>query len=102
MMDEKFDVPVDGVRAFWFERDEAGVRLLMASPGGSEGELLLRLDRKTLGDLLVWSDDEAVVSAVVTGPMARDVKKNARDLGLTDEMFVWHAVKLFVEVGENG
>ena len=102
MSQDRFNLSSEGVRSYWFERDEAGVGLFMTSPDGSTRDLLIRLDKKTLGDLLVWSDDDAVVSAIVTGPMAKAIKKNARGLGLTDEMFVWHAVKLFLDVGEGG
>ena len=97
----RFDLRPNGEYAYWIERDDEGIRLRRARPGAPDGELLTRLDRDTLRSLLVWADGESTVSAVFTGPMSHEIRKNARELGMTEEMYVWHAVKLFTEVGEG-
>ena len=96
---DRFELAETGSRSYWFERSESGVHLYGSPPDPAAGEPIAR---ETLRSLLVWADDPDVVTSVFTGPMARDVRKNARELRMTEEMFVWHAVKLFMEVGEAG
>jgi hypothetical protein len=63
--------------------------------------LELELTIETLRNLLVWADQERSVTASLTGPMAAQVRQAAEELGLTPEMFIWHAVKLFIDVGSH-
>jgi hypothetical protein len=51
---------------------------------------------------LIWADDEGTVTTVFNGPMANEIKKSAQELAITEEMFIWHAVKLFMDVGSSG
>ena len=52
-------------------------------------------------NVLVWADEERGVTASFTGPMAFQIRESARELGLTPEMFVWYAVKAFMDVGPH-
>ncbi len=61
--------------------------------------LVLELKVDTLRNVVVWADQGRNVTASLTGPMASQVREAAQQLGLTPEMFIWHAVKAFIEVG---
>ena len=52
-------------------------------------------------NVMVWADEERGVTASFTGPMASQIREAARTLGLTPEMFVWYAVKAFMDVGSH-
>ncbi len=69
----------------------------------AEGDqVLVQWDWNTLCNLLSWAGEgDGPVLAAFTGPMALQVRDSARELGMTPEMFVWHAVKVFIEVGGN-
>ena len=41
------------------------------------------------------------MTATFTGPLAQQIREHSRELGLTNEMFLWHAVKIFIEVGTS-
>ena len=68
---------------------------------GAEEEVLVRWDRNLLLNLLVWADQGTAVTASITGVLAKQVHEEAKALGMPPEMFVWHAVKLFIEVGRS-
>ena len=63
---------------------------------------VVNLDPETLRNLLTWAARDDAVTAHFTGPMAKLVQEHSRELGMTPEMFVWHAVKVFIEVGAGG
>ena len=65
-------------------------------------EHVVSLDPETLRNLLTWAARDDAVTAHFTGPMSKLVQQHAADLGMTPEMFVWHAVKVFIEVGAGG
>lgn len=62
-------------------------------------DLLLQWDVDVLRNLLAWASQESEIDVTFTGPMAHLIRQHAQELGMTSEMFVWHAVKLFIEVG---
>lgn len=64
-------------------------------------EVVARLDADTLRHLLLWAEDEKSVTFSLTGPLAQQVKDLSRELSLTPEMFVWHAVKVFIETAPD-
>ena len=97
----RFDLCPNGEYAYWIERGDRGTSIRRARPGASGDEILTCLDKETLRRLLVWADDESTVSTVFTGPMSHEIRKHARELGTTEEMYVWNAVKLFTAVGEG-
>ena len=65
-------------------------------------EHVVGLDPETLRNLLTWAVREDAVVAHFTGPMAKLVQEHSAELGMTPEMFVWYAVKVFIEVGTKG
>ena len=62
-------------------------------------EAVLEWDADILRNLLSWAGEGGDVNAAFTGPMAHQIREHSRELGMTPEMFVWHAVKVFIEVG---
>ena len=60
-------------------------------------EVVAQLGIEALRTLLLWAEDEKSVTFSLTGPLAQQVKDLSRELSLTPEMFVWHAVKIFIE-----
>lgn len=66
-----------------------------------EDTVLADLTPDMLRNLLAWADGDRAVTVSLTGVLAREVQQNARHLGLTNEMFVGHAVRLFLEAGRG-
>ena len=64
-----------------------------------EDEVLLQWDVDVLMNLLTWAGQEDTVTTCLTGPLAHQIREHSKELGMTPEMFVWHAVKVFIEVG---
>ena len=62
---------------------------------------MARLETDTLRHLLLWAEDEKSVTFSLTGPLAQQVKDLSKELSLTPEMFVWHAVKVFIETAPD-
>ena len=86
----------------WAEIDQGAVTIHKTSNTPLEGdEVLARWSPNVLRNLLLWADQGRSVTVSLTGPMAQQVKEHAKELMLTPEMFVWHAVKVFIEVGES-
>ncbi len=70
----------------------------------SQDEILLRWDIDVFRDILAWAGQAAqtgMVTATFTGPLAQQIREHSKELGLTNEMFLWHAVKIFIEVGTS-
>ena len=95
----RFDLKTVDAGRFWCERTDAGVMLRGSADDQREGEAVVPIALDELRNLLVWADDESTVTAVFTGPMANEIRKGAQELAITEEMFVWHAVKMFMDVG---
>ena len=102
MPDGRFQIESTATDEIWAEiRDgKLEVRRKPRTPGAEE-EVLVRWDRNLLRNLLVWADRGSAVTASITGVLAQQVQEGAKELGMPPEMFVWHAVKLFVEVGRS-
>ena len=86
----------------WAERVDNLVmfhRSTQLSKEQQRDDVVLEMSIDTLRNVVVWADQEHSVTASLTGPMASQVRQAALDLGLTPEMFIWHAVKLFLEAG---
>ena len=88
----------------WAEQNQDTVRFyrktsILDIPG--EQEILMDLRVDTIRNVLTWADHGQSVTASLTGPMASAVREAAKELGLTPEMFIWHAVKVFIEIGSS-
>ena len=98
---QKFEIENASDYIYWAEVDEG--MLVVHKTGKSDStddQVLVRWSSDTLRNLLVWADQEQNVTTSITGPMAAQVRQKAKELMISPEMFVWHAVKVFVEVGE--
>ena len=88
----------DGRHAYWAESSGGTVTLHRRTLDPDENaEVVALLGLETLRLLLLWAEDEKSVTFSLTGPLAQQVKDLSRELSLTPEMFVWHAVKIFIE-----
>ena len=85
----------------WVEQVDGVVRFYQREKASATDTVLLEISVDALRNILVWADEERGVTASMTGPMAALIKKHAQELGFTEEMFVWHAVKVFIEVGTS-
>ena len=97
----RFNLNTSDFKHYWFERTNDGVSLNHSTESLHGGEDLVTIGLEELRNLLIWSDDEGTVTTVFTGPMANEIRKSAQELAITEEMFVWNAVKLFMEVGSS-
>ena len=88
----------DGQFAYWAKSSDGAVTL-HRRPIDAEGpgEVVARLNAETIRLLLLWAEQEKSVTFSLTGPLAHQVRELSRELSLTPEMFVWHAVKVFIE-----
>ena len=97
-----FEIEKTATHRYWAELDGGQVIIhrdsLSADP---HDEVLVRWDIDVLRNLLIWADQDGPVTASLTGPLAHQIRKHAKELGMTPEMFVWHAVKVFIEVGTD-
>ena len=115
MSGNTFEIEVSDTHVCWAELQEGKVVVhRTARPVSSENqeagsqapqdEILLRWDIDVFRDILTWAGQAAqtgMVTATFTGPLAQQIREHSRELGLTNEMFLWHAVKIFIEVGTS-
>ena len=100
MQQNTFEIENTGTYTDWAELLDGQVivhRRTNSSP--DEDEVLLQWDLDVVRNLLSWAGQEGPVTTTVTGPLAHQVRQHSRELGTTPEMFMWHAVKVFIEVG---
>ena len=92
----------DGRFAYSAQSSDGNVKILRR-PLQSDGdpEVVAQLSAEALRTLLLWAEDEKSVTFSLTGPLAQQVKDLSGELSLTPEMFVWHAVKLFIEAAPD-
>ena len=101
MSENSFEIEETPEYTLWAELLDDTVRFHRKEKDTDDAMVALELSRDTLRNVLVWADQGQGVTASLTGPMAEQIKRYARELGLTDELFVWHAVKVFIEVGTS-
>ena len=104
MAENRFEIETTQDYHYWADLQDKYVRLHRSQGESSppeDDEVLTKIDRDTLRNLLIWADQGDSVTASFTGPMAELVRRHSRELGMTEEMFVWHAVKVFIEVGTS-
>ena len=93
-----FAIGDDGHFSYWAESDGITVTLHRRPLESDENsEVVAQLGLESLRTLLLWAEDEKSVTFSLTGPLAQQVKDLSKELSLTPEMFVWHAVKIFIE-----
>ena len=103
---KKFEIEASDNNVCWAELRDRQI-VIHRSPStpheslapSTADEVLLQWDVDVLHNLLSWATQEEAVSTYFTGPMAHQIRKHSRELGMTPDMFVWHAVKVFIEVG---
>ena len=100
MQRQTYEIESSATQTCWAELD--GRRITIHRKGhtsSGEDEVLLGWDVDVLRNLLSWAAQETAVAAYFEGPMAHQIREHSRELAMTPEMFVWNAVKLFIEVG---
>ena len=92
-----FEIETTDRYVYWAECVDGQVLIHRRSRDENAAEVLAQWDPETIRNLLLWAEDEKSVTFSLTGPLAHQVRKLSRELSLTPEMFVWHAVKVFIE-----
>ena len=94
-----FSLGNDGQYEYWAENCNGAVEIHRRSHGTeTDAELVAQLNLESLRTLLIWAEEEKSVTFSLTGPLAQQVKDLSQELSLTPEMFVWHAVKVFIDL----
>ncbi len=101
MAQDAFAIETTDRHIYWAEREDGLVTIRRRAKDAPDSEVLARWTPDTLRNLLLWAEDEKSVTFSITGPLAYQVKQMSRELSLTPEMFVWHAVKVFIETGSQ-
>ena len=110
-----FEIEASDTHVCWAELQEGQVVVHRTSrPHSSENEasedqapedaILLRWDVDVFRNLLAWASQAGqtgMVTAAFTGPLAHQIREHSKELGLTPDMFLWHAVKVFIETGTS-
>ena len=99
MASDRFELVNGNGYRYWLTRDGDALLLCGGSGDASDRQVLGRLERGRLRDLLLWAGGEDRVVAVMEGPMANETKKAAKELGISEQMIVWNALKIFLDVG---
>ena len=100
MKQPTFEIENSQASSIWAELEEGRIAIFRRSSGADgEDEVLARWDVEVFHNLLTWATQEKAVSAYFDGPLAHQIREHSKELGMTPEMFVWHAVKVFIEVG---
>ena len=99
-----FEIEASDALRCWAELQDKKIIIhrtshLAPGPPTGENEILLQWDIDVLRNLLTWAGQEDAVTTHFTGPLAHQIREHSAELSMTPEMFVWHAVKLFIEVG---
>ncbi len=102
MAEDTFEISTNESHVYWAERHDGTITIHRTerSPQGGD-EVLLQWDVAVLRNLLLWGEKDGGVTSCITGVLAQQVRQHCQELGLTPEMFVWHAVKVFIEVGTD-
>ena len=106
MQKSTFDIGILDGYTWWAELQERRI-MIHRGPDPSQAtatgkdEQVIEWPIEVLRNLLSWAVQDDAVTAYFGGPMAHQIRQHSKELGMTPEMFVWHAVKVFVEVGEG-
>ena len=106
MYGKTFEIETSDSQTFWADLQDRRIRIhrTIPSPHGTSqesDEVVLQWDVEVLRSLLTWADQDGAVNAYFTGPIAHQIREHSKELGMTPEMFAWHAVKVFIEVGSG-
>ena len=96
---QTFEIESSATQTSWAELDSRRITIHRTALPSGEDEILLNWDVDVLRNLLNWAAQETAVTAYFEGPMAHQIREHSRELGMTPEIFVWNAVKVFIEVG---
>ena len=100
MTPSSFEITRTDSRTEWAQILDGRLTIHRSTAQGDEA--LVQWEWNTVCNLVSWMTDcDGPVFSALTGPMAAQIRDSARELGMTPEMFVWHAVKVFIEVGQN-
>ena len=95
-----FEISTSDGYVEWVELEDGQIVVHRTSSGPTrDDQILARWEPDVLLNLLTWATEGEDVIARFSGPMAHQIREHSKDLGMTPEMFVWHATKVFVEVG---
>jgi len=102
MGSDRFVIDTSEENTSWVELQENRIAIHRTShqPDPAD-EVLFVWDVDTVHNILSWATQERDVTAYMTGPMAHQIREHSKELGMTPEMFVWHAVKVFIETGTS-
>ena len=97
----RFEITRQGGEVTFAEKRQGEVVIFRAqAEGGDNPAEIARWRANDLRNLLLWAEDERSVTFSLTGPLAKQVFDLAGELSLTPEMFVWHAVKVFIDTAD--
>ena len=95
-----FEIEASDTHSCWAELKDGQILIHRAPNLASEGgEVSLQWELDVLRNLLSWATQGSEVNTTFKGPLAHQIREHSKELGMTPEMFVWHAVKVFIEVG---
>ena len=95
-----FEIEASDTHTCWAELEDGQIIIHRTSTSPSnDGEVSLRWELDVLRNLLSWATLGSEVNTTFKGPLAHQIREHSTELGMTPEMFVWHAVKVFIEVG---
>lgn len=96
--ERRFEIQATAQYSYWAQLADGQLSINRRSREDQvDDEILLQCNPETLRNLLIWSDEDGSVTYSLTGPLAAQVRQLSEELSLTPEMFVWHAVKVFIE-----
>ena len=98
-----FQIQATDKYMYWAESVDGVVNIHRSRVGSSDGNdlVLASWDIEMIRNLLIWADEGNNVTCSFTGPLAVQVRSCSKSLSLSPEMFIWHAVKLFMEVNSD-
>ena len=102
MQQGTFEINTSDSETLWAEILDGQVtihRTLHDNP--DQDAVIARWGVEVLQNLLAWATKDGPVTSYFAGPMAHQIRKHSEELGMTPEMFVWHAVKLFIDTGTS-
>lgn len=101
MTTDRFEIRREDDSLIWAHQERGAITIYRTDLRSGRDTALLTLERDAARRLLMWADGDRGVTASITGPLAREVRKSAEELSLTPEVFVWEAVKVFLETARD-